>query len=565
MVSSSARPPASQPRADAEGERRTCAHDDIGDQAPHDWQAVIDRVVELRHADPAGCVAFAKAAGDAAREHAAAAAEMQISYYVGFALHILGRNGEAYTANMVTLRQARALGDVQWEGRALNGLGTVFASIADYATAIGYYDQALEIHRRLADARGEAAVLNNLGEVYRAMGGFEGTAVDLYRQSRDLFRDLGLSSAVMVTNMALAEFARHQRLAEADPAGAAEAAIRAHEMAEQAVREADGAMDLRMTVAARLVLAETELTLHRPEPAQAHIAAAQSLLSRHSDPQLEIDYRIGLARLRRFHHEDHAAIEILREALLLCDEHVRKPDRLTVLRDLEDALESIGDLAGALQTFREFHRATIELRDQETERRIHVAQARMDVERIRYEAELERLRSAHLEQQNLLLSRLAQEDDLTGLLNRRALESVLQARLDPWSGRPFACALADLDHFKEVNDRYSHQVGDEVLRQFGLLMRQSLSSDDIAVRYGGEEFAILIADPDRRDPVEVCEQLRRAIEGHSWAGVRDGLVMTVSIGATPARSDDTLASLLARADALLYSAKSKGRNRVEFG
>jgi diguanylate cyclase (GGDEF)-like protein len=193
----------------------------------------------------------------------------------------------------------------------------------------------------------------------------------------------------------------------------------------------------------------------------------------------------------------------------------------------------------------------------------------MDVERARHLTELERIRSARLEQQNLVLSRLAQEDDLTGLLNRRALESVLQTRFEPDENlapeRGFVCALADLDHFKQVNDQLSHQVGDEVLRRVGSLIRESLRGGDVAARYGGEEFALLVDGADLDAAAEVCERLRQAVESHPWSEIRPDLMVTVSLGATAARPGDTATSLLARTDALLYAAKENGRNRVETG
>ncbi|HEY6793769.1 MAG TPA: tetratricopeptide repeat-containing diguanylate cyclase [Kineosporiaceae bacterium] len=554
-------PTAPAPAAAGEG---ACAHPAIGDGAPHEWSVHIARVIELRHADPASCVQFATAAVAAAHEHGAAAAELEMSYYLGFALHMLGRNGQSYTANEVALKLARGLGDATWEGRALMGHGTVFAAIGDYSTAIDYYEQSLKIHRALGDRAREAAVLNNLGEVYRAMGGFEVRAAELYRESRDLFGALGEPASIVVTNMALAELARYERLREADPDAASEALRAAYCTALQAVREADVSQERRMAVGARLVLADAEMALGRTGHARAHVQVAGELLARYADSQLEIDYRATLARLLRAGGRPGSAIQVLREALALCEEHARPLERLKVLRDLEGAQEAIGDLSGALHTMRELHRAALAMRDQETERRAHVVQAQLDVERARHIAEMERLRSARLEQQNVALSRLAREDDLTGLPNRRAWEALLVGRLQPWAGRGFVCALADLDHFKAVNDRYSHQVGDEVLRRLGALMGDCLRAGDLAARYGGEEFAILVDGADRAVAAEVCQRLRLAVQLHPWRLVHPDLTLTISIGATVALPSDSITSLLARADSLLYVAKTKGRNRVEM-
>jgi diguanylate cyclase (GGDEF)-like protein len=562
MGSSAGRTPIGPAPAGGDG---GCAHAEIGDHPPHDWRAAIARVIELRHADPARCVEYASAAVEAAREHAAVSAELEMSYYLGFALHMLGRNAESYAANEVTLKLARSLGDGYWEGRALMGHGTVFAAIGDYSTAIEYYEQSLKQHRALGDRAREASVLNNLGEVYRAMGGFESRAVELYRESRDLFHALGRPAAIAVTNIALAEFARYERLRDADRTAAAEAIQAAYDTAREAVREADESRERRMAVGARLILAETELVLDLGDDARRHVQDAGALLARYADSQLEIDYRATLARMLRADSRYGPAIHVLREALTLCEEQARPLERLKVLRDLEGTQEAIGDLAGALRTLRELHRSALAMRDQETERRAHLVQAQLDVERARHVADLERLRAARLEQQNEALSRLAREDDLTGLPNRRAFQALLEGRLEPWAGRGFVCALADLDHFKRVNDRYSHQIGDEALRQLGALMRECLRTGDVAARYGGEEFVVLVDGADRGVAAEVCERLRQAVERHSWRLIHPNLRISVSIGATVALPGDSITSLLSRADALLYAAKTNGRNRVEMG
>jgi len=564
MIGPAERVPA--PARQQRGSGDACRHPPILDPSPHDWQAHVDRVIELRHADPEGCVRFATVALQAAEEHGAQAARMQMSYFLGFALHLLGRNDEAFRANDVTLKCARLLGDVGWEGRALMGLGTVFSAIGDHASAIDHYEQSLALRRAVGDRAGEAAVFTNLGEVYRLIG-FEARAVELYGRARDLLRAEGRPAAVMVTNAALAELDRYRRLAETDPGTAVEAAEAAYRTALDAVRDADACDERRMAVGARLILAEAELALGLPADARGHVEDARVLLVRYADPQLQTNYLVTLAGLLRAEGRPHEAITVLREALARCEEKDHPRDRQKVLADLERSQEAVGDLAGALQTLRELHRSMMRTRDVEAERRAHVVQARMDVERARHAAEVERLRATRLEQQNRTLSRLAQEDDLTGLPNRRALEALLKERLegDGDDDGGFVFALGDLDHFKRVNDRYSHQTGDDVLRQLGKLMTHGLRADDVAARYGGEEFAIIVDGSDPVVAAEVCERLRRHVQEHPWAQVHPELTMTISIGATAARPGDTTASLLARADAALYSAKTKGRNRVELG
>lgn len=163
--------------------------------------------------------------------------------------------------------------------------------------------------------------------------------------------------------------------------------------------------------------------------------------------------------------------------------------------------------------------------------------------------------------------RQARTDALTGLPNRRLVNEELGPRLRdaPGAHVRLAAALVDVDHFKDVNDEYSHQVGDEVLRVLGGLLAgvvaERADSWEMAARLGGEEFLLLLVD-DHDAPAR-ADRLRAAIEGHDWSGLADGLRITVSAGLVRARQGDDQTTLLARADTLLYRAKRLGRNRVE--
>ncbi|BAL96109.1 GGDEF domain-containing protein [Rubrivivax gelatinosus] len=155
-------------------------------------------------------------------------------------------------------------------------------------------------------------------------------------------------------------------------------------------------------------------------------------------------------------------------------------------------------------------------------------------------------------------SRLAETDALTGLPNRRALEAEFEARRGPG---PLVLAVLDLDHFKRINDRFSHLVGDAVLRQAGALMAASLRAPDLLARLGGEEFVALAALPPD-EAAGAFERVRRSLAEHAWGEIAEGLQVTVSIGVTAVSAGEDLIAALARADALLYRAKHEGRDRV---
>lgn len=182
------------------------------------------------------------------------------------------------------------------------------------------------------------------------------------------------------------------------------------------------------------------------------------------------------------------------------------------------------------------------------------------------EAQNRRLAQAQTRQKELLreLQRLSREDSLTGLHNRRHVDEYLRReseRIHRYGGE-LSIALLDLDHFKSVNDDFSHQVGDEVLRQVADLLRQEARSSDLVARYGGEEFLIALPSTSGDGALVVVERVRRAIEAHDWEAVVPGLTLTISGGVASIDEDGDLASLFKRCDDRLYAAKRVGRNRI---
>ena len=163
------------------------------------------------------------------------------------------------------------------------------------------------------------------------------------------------------------------------------------------------------------------------------------------------------------------------------------------------------------------------------------------------------------------LLELATTDALTGLHNRRYFFSRLAesvARFKRFAEH--ACVIMlDCDHFKQVNDRYGHAVGDEVLRGLATIMKQNMRQTDVIGRLGGEEFAVLLNDADQDDAVEWAERLRRLVAAREYCADGQHFVVTISLGCTQLNGSDDENSVLARADRALYQAKQNGRNRVE--
>ncbi len=166
------------------------------------------------------------------------------------------------------------------------------------------------------------------------------------------------------------------------------------------------------------------------------------------------------------------------------------------------------------------------------------------------------------------LERAAMSDPLTLVANRRFADGTLAANLAEVKrlGWRLGVILADVDHFKEVNDTNGHAAGDRALRSIAATMAGAVRIYDLVARWGGEEFLVLCPGTDEADLLRLANRLR-VLVNRSGVRLDDGttLPLSISVGATTARQDDSVESLVARADAALYRSKAEGRNKVTLG
>lgn len=162
---------------------------------------------------------------------------------------------------------------------------------------------------------------------------------------------------------------------------------------------------------------------------------------------------------------------------------------------------------------------------------------------------------------------LAMIDQLTGLPNRRNIDMHMFTKMNEFSrfGVPFGVAFIDIDYFKNFNDTYGHDLGDEVLKMVAKTLGNNLRNSDFVGRWGGEEFIAIFQNMNKEKLRVVSEKIRSLVENSLLRKKEDSLKVTISIGATISVGNDTIDEIIKRADQLLYKSKSEGRNRVSIG
>jgi diguanylate cyclase (GGDEF)-like protein len=437
-------------------------------------------------------------------------------------LILTGDLSEALDEALTAVEMADLSGELRPRMVTLTAIGIVHFSLGQTATAMRYCELAAETARLLGDVVGHGALIDTIACVYFAM----------------------------------AEAARHA----GDEVAAGEHCRSAIERAREAMEIARSAGHRYYEANALGNMAEALAFAGRPAE------ALEAMESFQIDPALDAVSTMA-------HHLDTRgsicmALERYEQAAGLFVQALGlSPGNNTAMvycEHLSDAYERTGDLRAALDYHKRFHALFTLVASESAQRSAGVAAIRMETSRAKEYALQEGVRAEELYNSNLELTLLAEdlrqqslEDPLTGLANRRFLDRLLEA-----DGQKYAIALIDVDHFKRVNDGFSHQIGDDVLRHLGRMLQAACRAGDTAARYGGEEFALLLSDTSDLAAAATAERVRLLVEAFDWAQVTPGLRITVSIGVAGIHEASSVAATLDLADHRLYEAKNAGRNRV---
>lgn len=571
---------------------------------------------QRRHQDPQAALALAQAA---------LAAAMRIDYQHGVA-HALLRVALCQHTMAVTpaerclaqltqcLGVFEALGDTWGEAEAAHLLANVHAARNDHEPALDLYQRGLALRRKLGDRVGEAGALNNMGLVHRRMAQFPEAlkhllmSLEVAEASGDqraeayaltniggVLADLGDSTYAMQYH--LRGLALIRQTGDRAHEGSALCSLgrllaqtghhaEALEHLQQALQLAQRCGHLADTGEALLGLAQVHQERHDHARAERLLLEALGLIRRTESRLLEAEVLLALGGNRWLQGAIEPAIELLTHALSLASalqaDHLA--GKLHLL--LSQVHERAANFEAALKALQAFHACQQRISGQENQRRIRSLLGRAELERAHRDAEHQRQRGdelasaldaaresdrekqallAQLARQSEMLRQLAREDGLTGLANRRWLDAQWAHECERARRykHPIAVAMLDVDHFKSINDRFSHRVGDEVLRRVARVLRDSCRRGDVVGRYGGEEFMVVCVETPMAQAVAVCEKLRHLVAALPLDDIHPDLKsVTISVGLAGAAAEVVDAELVAQADQQLYRAKSDGRDRV---
>jgi diguanylate cyclase (GGDEF)-like protein len=479
---------------------------------------------------------------------------------IGYVKYSQGDYPQAMTVLLEALEQAK-LGHGSIEAMVLNTIAMVYDGLSDINNSLEYQLRALEAYRRSGYRKGEATSLSNLAIDYCSLGVYD-RALEYSLAALEISEALGMHSlrAAILGQMG------KQYLNVRDD--------RAMDCLKRACRLAYRTNHSRALIESLYNLGRVHLMQSRADLACRALRWAITLAVRNQRPHAEVEaaYRLARVLLEQPERDSDA------EALALLQACVPKVENLgdtllaaKIYRTLSSALERNGQPEQALTALK----ASLEWNDRqraaEIKQRTLALTMQHSFNEASRQAELERTQRLELARVNQVLmlqaeqlERDATHDGLTGLPNRRYLERLLESECEQVRilKAPLCVALADIDYFKQVNDRFSHAVGDEVLRVISRLFRQHLREQDTVGRYGGEEFAFILPNTSKATAVTILERLRLEVERFDWASVHATLSVTVSIGIAEADQQQGRVALLNIADTNLYIAKRAGRNRT---
>lgn len=485
---------------------------------------------------------------------------------IGNIHHSLGDSAESLKAHHRSLGIKEAIGDQPGAAYSWNNLGTVYDRLDDNARALECYFKSLKIKEEIGDVEGQAGTLNNIGFAYEKLGDLA-NALEYYDRCSAYSEENGdgQTRATALMNSANV-YVKMGNLQEG---------LKRH---EDSLRIKRLIGDREGEATSLVNLGEAFLQHRNHAKASECFLACMKICRETGLRYLETETLNDLGTLALEQSEFERAEELFDRALTLADEIGSKSCLARSHEALCRIFEERGDAVRALKHYKDFHNTKAAIFNEDADRKARGLIIDYEIQASQKEKEIYRLRNIELAQANeeksrlleqlrqqaVILERHAREDPLTGLYNRRFLDDLLAQEFSRARRfqHPLTVVLSDIDHFKSVNDRFSHHVGDEVLRVVADIFRKTCRAIDIVARYGGEEFVTVLPETSAARALILCEKIRCAVQDHPWNSIHADLRVTISMGISDDVSVADSEKMISAADAKLYEAKNAGRNRV---
>jgi diguanylate cyclase (GGDEF)-like protein len=456
-----------------------------------------------------------------------------------YCLDMLSKQDEALSIALQANQLAQQIGDKYLIGSIQSLLGRIYWHIDDYATSMDYYLNALKLVQTENHPDLEISLINGLGMIQYGL--------ENYAES------LGYFKACL------------EKATEDDITGRADAnnnigyVLHMLGRDREAVEYAGAALSLFNQIGNYVgklhtlhTLGAIHIALRNHAMAMKYLQEGLELSRQNNSQLLELTFIAEISHV----HQIEGSLGKAEEELLMALQTAESINSLTNVSLIHDRLTGIykerQDYKSALEHFEAFHSAFKKIFNDKSDRRIKNLEILNQVESARKQAELYR--------------ELAGTDSLTKLVNRRQFLEVAEVavqQLKIEQGQ-LAIIMLDIDHFKNVNDQYGHKAGDEVLSTVAASIKQSLRPGDVAGRYGGEEFVVLVSGASLNQCLKIAERIRQAVAQQTYHIGQVVVGVTVSLGVAWMNPDRMfpLDALINCADQAMYSAKRQGRNRV---
>jgi len=450
---------------------------------------------------------------------------------------------------------------------ALTGLGIVYRHLGDYEKALREYFRLLPLYEKKDDYKRIAVTYNNIGVVYRHLEEREKT-LDFYFKALDLYKlakeERGYNDTLCNIGLIFCDLEQYDS---------------AEEYVQRSLALRTQAGDDKGIGISEHNLGLIALRKGHYAESRMHYRRSLNIFHKRNDSFAIAKNLEALAGCFQNEGRDVRALHLYRWALALA-EKLNLPE---MHRDLQEKIaftyEQTGDIPHALEHFKAFHEENAKLMTRNKEDTLEKITMQHEIERKKQEAEIFRLRNIELTKAKTMLQKkkreleiayarlqeLANHDTLTGLANRRYFMEQVEAELIRFerSHKSFVIIVGDLDGFKRYNDKYGHDCGDFLLQNVARTIQKALRKQDVAARWGGEEFILLLPETDLKGGEVTAEKIRHTLEQALFDYKGEPLKVTITLGVSVYQGNTTLPQTIIQADQALYLGKRKGKNRVQ--